>query len=345
MSLVTDNRQFFKSSCGLPDSLSHIRETPLSHSFCQHVVTSNRPLVVEDARSDPLVSDNLAIAELGVIAYLGVPIRDREGHVLGSLCAIGNTPRKWTASDVDLMSDMGAIVEDQLLLQHNVRLANKLADENAVLAREYHHRVKNALSVAASLVRLTRREAETGEDVLNTVEGRLNALASAHNSLLSKSDDVDFAGLIERLLLPYAAAGVAVTKQGPELLLRQRQVTAICLIIHELATNSAKYGAFSASGSVSVSWSVVQPNEIELLWRETSLAQQQRNEAGSVESFCHSLQPNSAAVWKGVGRIQNCKSDYCFPQQRTPRKLIRQRDCPAGYSGGTEFSETPLDRS
>ncbi len=50
------------------------RETPLSHSFCQHVVTSSKPLVIDDARLDPRVKDNRAIADIGVIAYLGIPL-------------------------------------------------------------------------------------------------------------------------------------------------------------------------------------------------------------------------------------------------------------------------------
>src|SRR5687767_12153776 len=55
VSLVDAHRQFFKSSLGLPEPWASRRETPLSHSFCQHVVTSREPLVIEDARVHPLV--------------------------------------------------------------------------------------------------------------------------------------------------------------------------------------------------------------------------------------------------------------------------------------------------
>ena len=73
VSLVEIDRQFFKSCVGLPEPWATRRETPLSHSFCQHVVGAGEPLVVEDAREHALLRDNLAIREMNVIAYLGIP--------------------------------------------------------------------------------------------------------------------------------------------------------------------------------------------------------------------------------------------------------------------------------
>ena len=88
VSLVDADRQFFKSEIGLPEPWASLRQTPLSHSFCQHLVTADVPLVVEDAPNNPLVCDNLAIRDLGVVSYLGVPLVNPDGYVLGSLCAI-----------------------------------------------------------------------------------------------------------------------------------------------------------------------------------------------------------------------------------------------------------------
>src|SRR3954470_22801482 len=86
VSLVDAERQFFKSCVGLPEPWNSLRQTPVSHSFCQHVVTSGEPLIVEDARTHPLVRDNPAVRELGVIAYAGIPLRVPSGQVLGSFC-------------------------------------------------------------------------------------------------------------------------------------------------------------------------------------------------------------------------------------------------------------------
>src|SRR5215212_1356552 len=68
VSLIDRDRQFFKSCVGLPEPWASARQTPMSHSFCQHAVVTARPLVIEDAREHPLVRENLAIPDLGVIA-------------------------------------------------------------------------------------------------------------------------------------------------------------------------------------------------------------------------------------------------------------------------------------
>ncbi|WP_157271766.1 response regulator [Azohydromonas aeria] len=110
VSLVDGQRQFFKSAVGLPEPWATRRETPLSHSFCQHVVNSGAPLVVEDALAEPLVRDNGAVRDLGVRAYLGVPLSTPDGHVLGSFCAIDGQPHPWSAQDRELLERIGQSV-------------------------------------------------------------------------------------------------------------------------------------------------------------------------------------------------------------------------------------------
>src|SRR5438270_5290696 len=66
VSLVDANRQFFKSADGLPEPWATRRETPLSHSFCQHIVATGALLRIENAREHSLVCDNLVVPELGV---------------------------------------------------------------------------------------------------------------------------------------------------------------------------------------------------------------------------------------------------------------------------------------
>src|SRR5215212_2611658 len=110
VSLVDADRQFFKSQRGLPEPWSQVRETPLTHSFCQHVVIRGEALVIDNAASDEIVCNNLAIRDLGVAAYLGVPLTTPEGHVLGSLCAIDAKPRKWTRDDLLTLQDIARAV-------------------------------------------------------------------------------------------------------------------------------------------------------------------------------------------------------------------------------------------
>src|SRR5918997_1697308 len=99
---------------GLPDPWGTARETPISHSFCQHCVVAAAPFLVDDARRHPLVRGNPAIEELGVVAYLGVPITTSDGSVLGTLCAIDSKPRAWSPDDVSLLSDLAAAAMAEL---------------------------------------------------------------------------------------------------------------------------------------------------------------------------------------------------------------------------------------
>jgi diguanylate cyclase (GGDEF)-like protein len=122
VSLVDEDRQFFAGQVGLPEPWASFRETPLSHSFCQHVVNSGEPLVIDDARSDPLVSGNLAIRDLGVAAYAGMPLRMRDGNVLGSFCAIDASPRHWSERDLRILGDLASTAADLIELHRVQRL-------------------------------------------------------------------------------------------------------------------------------------------------------------------------------------------------------------------------------
>ena len=122
VSLVDDRRQFFKSRFGVG-----VRETPLSHSFCAHVVTQRSPLVVGDARLHPLVRDNPVVGELGVVAYAGIPIVTADDQTLGSFCAIDTEPREWTPSEVALLTELASIASALVDLRKEGRSLAKTA--------------------------------------------------------------------------------------------------------------------------------------------------------------------------------------------------------------------------
>jgi signal transduction histidine kinase len=109
VSLVDRDRQFFKSSIGLQEPWASDRQTPLSHSFCQHVVEHGELLSIVDARCHPLLKTNLAVTELGVVAYLGIPITTSKGHTLGSFCAIDSQPREWTVEETTTLRELTAL--------------------------------------------------------------------------------------------------------------------------------------------------------------------------------------------------------------------------------------------
>ena len=107
-SFVGETDQFFPGAAGLPESHAQARRTPLSQSFCRHVVEAGGPLVVRDARVDARVRRNMAVRYLGVIAYCGVPLRTPDGLVLGAFCAISNRPRDWSEADLAILEELAA---------------------------------------------------------------------------------------------------------------------------------------------------------------------------------------------------------------------------------------------
>lgn len=149
VSVVDDKRQFFKSAVGLSGASATDRGTPLSESYCQHVVRTGNPLVVSDARVHPLLKDIPAIADTNSVSYCGVPIVDREGAVLGTLCVVDEEVREWTTNEVEALSDIAQSVIGEVHLR---LLAAELADTNEALRDVIamaSHDVRSPLSVIA----------------------------------------------------------------------------------------------------------------------------------------------------------------------------------------------------
>jgi serine phosphatase RsbU (regulator of sigma subunit) len=153
VTLVSAVEQVFPGAAGLPEPYQSERRTPLSHSFCQHVVASSEPLVVEDARRHPLVRHNLAVPDLHVVAYAGMPLVDADGRVIGSLCAIDSQPRRWTDTDLAVLTDLAGACSSELQLRIMTVRAAQAAD---VAAREWQ-RTQQLLEERSSVAETLQR--------------------------------------------------------------------------------------------------------------------------------------------------------------------------------------------
>ncbi len=128
------DRQYFKSRVGLD-----IQQTPLSHSFCRTVVDSSEALVVEDARIHPLVCNNLAVADLGVIAYLGFPVTNPDGEAVASFCVIDTQPRRWSEQDKLTVEALAACATDAIRLKYEIKNVEVMRQEQRVFADAIAH--------------------------------------------------------------------------------------------------------------------------------------------------------------------------------------------------------------
>ena len=125
ISMIDRDRQFFTSQVGLPEEVAVARQTPLTHSFCQHVVATQEPLIITDAPNHPLVHDNPVIEEAGVLAYAGQPITS-DGHTIGTLCVMDHAPREWSAAELGLLEDLAAGLTAEIHLRAALRSATAL---------------------------------------------------------------------------------------------------------------------------------------------------------------------------------------------------------------------------
>lgn len=114
VSLVTSDRQIFAGACGLPPELEAVRETPLSHSICQHAVLRRSMLVIGDTLAEPEFCKILSVEEYGIRSYLGCPLMTSDGTVLGSFCAIDYVVRDWTLDEIDSIRDFAALVVEKI---------------------------------------------------------------------------------------------------------------------------------------------------------------------------------------------------------------------------------------
>ncbi|MCI0529218.1 MAG: diguanylate cyclase, partial [Nitrospira sp.] len=103
VSLVFEDRQWFKSSFGCPIELATTRETPRDISFCTHVVESRQPLIVREISQDPRFNNNPLVKKYGFGFYAGFPLTTSRGNVLGSLCLYDNKSRLFTDREVQLL--------------------------------------------------------------------------------------------------------------------------------------------------------------------------------------------------------------------------------------------------
>lgn len=139
-----------------------------------------------------------------------------------------------------------------------------------LLIAELDHRVKNVLARVAAVAMHTRQRSGTADEFVKALDARIQSMASAH-ALLSQSrwHGVGLGNLIRRQLAPYTT-GANTTISGPDIMLTASETQAVAMVVHELATNAAKYGALSSrDGSVSVTWDRAHADAIlTITWRE-----------------------------------------------------------------------------
>ncbi|MFM6933795.1 MAG: sensor histidine kinase [Novosphingobium sp.] len=162
------------------------------------------------------------------------------------------------------------------LIDAEVRAANadelgEARDRADLLSRELNHRIKNLFAVVLAIVRMSGRGDPEAKPALERVATRISALLNAHELTQSGGAAVgaDLGKLIETAVAPYRSDAHGCEVGGPELILSDAHALPLGLVLHELATNAVKYGAWSQPGGmVKVHWTIADDHEATVIWEE-----------------------------------------------------------------------------
>jgi light-regulated signal transduction histidine kinase (bacteriophytochrome) len=258
--------------------------------------------------------------------------------------------KPFTPAEVRVAETLRAtLIEVVLRLSDEAHVERQLAAERQeLLIAELNHRVRNILSLIRGVVRQSRNSAASLDDYVRELDGRIHALARAHNQITSDSwGPAPLRGLIETEAAAYLAArSDRVVTEGPDVLLDPLAFATLALVLHELVTNSAKYGGLSDSGRVTVSWHLDDEGNLRIDWREQGGPPVQaptRQGFGSTiirRSIPYDLGGTARIHYKLAG----VEAHFCIPARhvsarRTPSLPIEP---PATPTGSPPKVEAPL---
>lgn len=105
ITFIQDNKQSIKSSCGMPQEIMEVGEVELEKTICKEVVSTKKGLIISDVKENAKWSENEFVEEYGIRFYASVPLKSREGEVVGTLCLLDMYPRSFTKEQYMQLTD------------------------------------------------------------------------------------------------------------------------------------------------------------------------------------------------------------------------------------------------
>jgi two-component sensor histidine kinase len=244
---MTFERCVMPSAPSFAAGIAGVEVGPPHAGTCAAAVYSGAPVssadVEADERFDP--AWRRLNAEHHVRRIKSRPVRAADGRALGSffIAFTTGTPPTWPEEIETVCARLAGFALER----------HAAAERNRLIVGEMQHRLKNLFAAVPSIAAQTAQDGPTAAAFMKTFEGRVLALAAAHD-LLSHDEPADLAALVRRIVSPFARAE-AVEIAGKPFKVAPSSVVPFSLVLHELATNAAKYGALSdARGKARISW-------------------------------------------------------------------------------------------
>jgi two-component sensor histidine kinase len=243
-------------------------KTPRNHSPCGLCLDLEGPILLDRPER---AFDWIRDANISVPEVLLVPLYKKGLNAMGTLWLVSDQPGHFNRGHARVLTELSTFAAIALrMIQSDEQLHGALHQQE-VLTREMSHRVKNLFTLMASMIRMTRRGAQSADDLADKLSGRVAALAEA-NALVRRQfaenapQATDFGAIVDRILKPYGHTRSMTS--SPTVAVGEKATNSLALIFHELATNAAKYGALSSDkGSIAVDWTT-DGKDIRLSWKE-----------------------------------------------------------------------------
>jgi PAS domain S-box-containing protein len=245
------------------------------------------PMRSDDITQDPRYGKNaphrgMPEGHLPVRSYLAVPVKSRNGEVLGGLFFGHSERERFTQRHEQMVvgiASQAAIGIDNARLYESMQreLAERRAAERQreLLINELNHRVKNTLATVQSAVTQTLRNAAIDPDIRRKLDARLIALSEAHDLLTRENwEGTTLKDVAHIATSPYSDGSDERFKvQGPHVRLPPKTALTLAMAMHELVTNAIKYGSLSKQGGqVQIDWQIMDTDggrRLKLAWSET----------------------------------------------------------------------------
>lgn len=251
------------ASRGLPPEAVEFWQwvNPAAYSSCTEALKSGSRAIIPDFEHwDEIAGtpDLDAFRQTGIRSAQTTPLLSRTGELLGMISTHWDRPHQPTERDLrllDILARQAADLLERTIAEEALRTQTKV---QRLLTGELSHRVKNMLATVQAIATQTLRHSQKPQEFVSSFSGRIQSMARVHAQLSENEwQGTQLADIVQDQMKLGPVDETRIAASGPDVCLPTELVPTMAMMMHELGTNSLKYGALAnANGTVDVRWTV-----------------------------------------------------------------------------------------